>query len=125
MEPLASVDDVVARWRPLSEAEAVVVETLLSDASNMVRLRWPDIDARIADSAVVADAVVRIVAGMVRRAMLNRGSEGVESGSHTTGPFGDSVKFTNPNNNLFLTADDIRALDPFGGSPRVKMGWLV
>lgn len=125
MDALADVNDVIARWRPLSPEETSVVETLLEDASDMVRVRWPDIDQRLESGAVSSITVIRIVAGMVRRAMLNRNVEGVTQGSETTGPFTDSQTYSNPNNNLFLSADDIRALDPAGFSPRVKIGWLA
>jgi len=125
MEPLATVEDVIARWRPLSTSEQLVAETLIEDASDMIRVRWPDVDARLFVETLRKQTVVRIVAGMVRRALMNRDAEGVEQLSHSTGPFGQSTSFVNPNNNLYLTTDDITALDVVEAAPRVFMGWLV
>ena len=125
MVPYADVIDVEARWRPLSSAESQVAETLLDDASDMIRVRWPDMDARLQDGGVQQTTLVRVVSGMVRRAMMNRDVEGVTQMQQTTGPFSDGATFANPNNNLYLTADDIRALDVAGFSSRSRMGWLA
>jgi hypothetical protein len=48
MADLATVADVVARWRPLSTAEVNLATILVGDASRMIRRRWSDIDTRIA-----------------------------------------------------------------------------
>lgn len=126
MDPFATVTDLVVRWRSLSSAEeTVVATTLLEDASDMVRSRWPDMDSRIATGGIQENTVIRVVAGMVRRAMMNRDVEGVTQLQQTTGPFSDGATFSNPNNNLYFSADDVRALDPYGYSSRSRMGWLA
>lgn len=111
--PFAITDDIEARWRPLTDAEHVIAETLLADASDMVRDRWSDVDARVLAGTLRASSLTRVVVAMVKRALLN-GNDGVESSGQTAGPFGQTVKFANPAGNLYLTADELRLLDGFG-----------
>lgn len=120
-----TVQDVVNRWRPLSAAETTVAETLLDDALNIVELRWPDIHERAFLDLTTSRSVVRVVAGMVRRAMLNRNSEGITQDQESAGGLSYSSTYSNPNNNLYLSADDVRALEPDGYTSKVKVGWLA
>lgn len=124
MSAFATVLDVAARWRPLSSAEEAIVLTLLDDASDIVRVRYPSIDADLASGVVSSATTTRIVAGMVRRAMINRDTEGITQGSEMVGPFQRSASYANPNGNLYLSNDDLLALDPAGYGGRVTMGWL-
>lgn len=121
----ATVEDVEARWRSLSSDERSIADVLLDDASDIIRVRWPEMDARVLSGGISTQTLVRITAGMVRRAMMNRDVEGITQMQETTGPFSNGATYTNPNNNLYLSADDIRALDTDGFSPRVRMGWLA
>jgi hypothetical protein len=52
---------------------------------------------------------------MVKRAMIVGEAEGLESRSQTAGVFSINDKFTNPNANLYFTAEDIRLLDGRAG----------
>lgn len=121
----ATTNDIEDRWRPLTATESTVAETLLDDASDMIRARWSDIDARITNRSVSEQTLTRITVGMVRRAIINTDADGLESRSETTGPFGVTAKFTNPNGNLYLSADDIRALNLNGYVPTATMRWLA
>lgn len=125
MSAFATVADVEARWRPLTSGEQTIVLTLLDDASDIVRVRYPSIDSDLVSGTVAQATVVRVVAGMVRRAMINRDTEGITQGSEIVGPFQRSASYVNPNGNLYLSKDDLLALDPAGNSPRVRMGWLA
>ncbi len=112
--PFATAQDVEDRWRTLTPEETAVADVLIVDASDIIRTRWPDVDARVASSgALTAGSLLRVVANMVKRAMINAGTEGLESRSQGAGPFSVSDKFANPNANLYLTSEDIRLL---GGS---------
>jgi hypothetical protein len=44
----ATTSDLEARWRPLTDAEAVIAGTLLADASAQIRSEFPTLDAAIA-----------------------------------------------------------------------------
>lgn len=124
-DPFATADDVAARWRTLTSDEEAVADTLAADASDMVRTRWTDVDARIADGSLSADSVKRVVAMMVKRAMLVGDSIGLETRSETAGPFGYSDKFANPTANLYFTTDDLRLFEPDTYAKRAVVGWLA
>jgi hypothetical protein len=109
--PFATATDVAARWRTLTSDEVSIANTLAIDASDMIRSRWPDVDSRIASGDLTAASLTRVAASMVKRAMIVGNNEGLESRSETAGPFAHSDKFTNPNANLYFTAEDIRLLD--------------
>lgn len=113
--PFATASDVAARWRTLSDAETVTADTLAADASDMIRTRWPDVDDRIAAGTLTALSLTRVVANMVKRAMMVGDREGLESRSEAAGPFSVSDKFANPNANLYFNAEDIRLLDGRAG----------
>lgn len=113
--PYADAADVAARWRTLTPAETTVSTTLIDDASSMVRSRWADVDARVAAGTLAAEDVRRVVAGMVKRAMVAGQVDGVESQSQTAGPFGVTQKFANPQGNLYFTSEDVRL---FNGTPK-------
>lgn len=125
MDALADVQDVADRWRPLTPAEEVIVGVLIDDASDMIRVRFPNIDADVASGAISAITVRRVVAGMVRRAMINRSSEGITQGSEIVGPFQRSASYANPNGNLYLSKDDILAFEPWASGTQVRQAWLA
>jgi hypothetical protein len=124
-EPFATHADVEARWRPLSDAEDDIADQLAIDASDMIRERWADIDDRIAAESVAATSVTRVVAGMVKRAMINADSEGLESRAQTAGPYSVNDKYANPLSTLFFTAADILVFEPDGYTRKVLVGWLA
>lgn len=124
-DPFATHTDVEARWRPLSDAEDAIADQLAIDASDMIRERWSDIDTRITNGVMSADSVKRVVAYMVKRAMIVGDAEGLESQSQTAGPFAVSNKFSNPNGNLYFTAAEVLVFEPEGSISKVRMGWLA
>lgn len=66
-----SVDEVVARWRPLEPAERPVAEALLVDARAILEARVPGLEDRLA-AGTVSEALVRsVLTGMVLRVLRN------------------------------------------------------
>ena len=67
------VDDIEARWRPLSIEERTVAEALLDDAWAVVTQQVPGVEARMAavPQTLSTDLVVKVVAGMVLRVLKN------------------------------------------------------
>lgn len=124
MAAFAIPDDVATRWRPLTAAEQATAAALIDDASDIIRVRFPDTDARITAGSLSAGSVRRVVAQMVKRAMLNRDQEGVESQSQSAGPFSMTARFSNPSATLYLTAEEVRLFE-VGAYVRAKIGWLA
>lgn len=68
----ATFQDVEDRfYRTLSEEERVLVETRLGDAEGKIRIRIPDLDARIVANPTLADVVARVCADAVIRLIIN------------------------------------------------------
>ena len=123
--PFATSADVEARWRTLSEEDRDRADVLTYDASAMIRERWGDVDARIASGDISNESVIRVVASMVRRAMIAGDAEGLESRAQAAGIFSVNDKFANPMGNLYFTAADILVFEPEGSRSAVYQGWLA
>lgn len=117
-EPFATHAELEARWPSFPYEQQDYADKLLVDASNMIRDRWPDVDARIAAGSLLAESVERVVCQMVKAAMLNPETEGLESLGVTTGPFGTQQKFSNPTGSLYFSAEMIRLFDGYGKKRR-------
>jgi hypothetical protein len=66
----ATVDDVVARFRPLTPEEEALAATLLDDAETRIRFRVRDLDSRVADPEY-HKLVVLVEVGAVLRVLRN------------------------------------------------------
>ena len=109
----ATATDVESRWRPLSVAEKVTATTLLGDASATLRAECPEVDERLAavPPALDPDIPKMIVCAMVKRAMIAGADvEGVTAHQQTAGPFSQSLTYSNPMGNLYLTKAERRLL---------------
>jgi len=80
---LATSDDVAKRWRPLSSQESDVADQLCGDASDRLRVRFPDIDVRIVNGLLPARLVASVIAQIVKRALQNP----TGAKSDATGPY--------------------------------------
>lgn len=106
-DPFADNTDVAARWRPLTATEQDTADALCSDASAVLRARFPGIDSQVTTGAVDSDVLTMVCAGMVKRAMVG-GSDGVSQQTDTLpGGFSRGQSFANPLGNVFLTAADL------------------
>lgn len=63
--------DVADQWRPLSDAEGVTATVLLGRVSALIRLRHPDMDARVAADPDYATVVAGISVDAVLRVLRN------------------------------------------------------
>lgn len=69
---IATFEDVEVRFfRDLTEEERPLVESRLCDAENKIRMKVPDLDARILANPALADTVVRVCADAVIRLVRN------------------------------------------------------
>lgn len=106
----ATVDDVAARWRELSESEETRCMALLNDASDLIRTTCPNWQA------AGQDTLRRVCCAVVIRAMQFGDMQGVTQTSQTAGPFTQSWSFGDPAGDLYLTKAEKRSL---GGTVRL------
>lgn len=103
MDAFATVGDLEARWRELDGGERERAEALLMDAtaliSSMRGFCAPEGDDELALANLTA-----VTCAVVRRAMdAGGGAYGVSQQSQTAGSFSESVTYTNPAGDLYLT----------------------
>lgn len=94
LKPFAEPADIVSVWRPLTTAEDEIAPGLLLTASNRLRLigreHGVDVDAVIADDALLTAAAKTAVINAVVRVLKNPDSLRQFQRSETTGPFTES-----------------------------------
>lgn len=113
MAAFAEVSDLEARWRPLAPDERLRAAVLLEDASVLLRAESPTIDARLASEPPTLDAGIprMIVCKMVQRAMQSGADAAAVSAlQQTAGPFSQSVTYSNPSGELYLTKSERKML---------------
>ena len=113
----ATVADLEARWRELTDAEETQAETMLSDAALII-------DAFTTIDPDDADALARakyVSCAMVERAMMAAASDGfgVTNMSATMGPFTQQVTYANPNGEAkdFFEVWETAQVQPFPVRP--------
>lgn len=97
----ATVEDLEKRWHALTQEERERAELLLSDASEIIRTRYPHAPDRVS-----AEVLRAVVCAMVRRAMTSADREGITQETETTGPFSNSFTYANPGQNLYITKEE-------------------
>ena len=112
MTAYATVEQLAARWRPLTDDETDTAEILLEDAWVQVRSEVPTLAARIeAGDQDLLSAAIRVECAMVKRAMsVADDAFGVTSTQETQGPFSRTFQFNNPMGDLYLTKAERRLL---------------
>jgi hypothetical protein len=109
MEPFATVADLEARWRPLSDTERVRAQVLLLDASVLIAQRCPE--ALAPPVGVFVDALRAVTCEMVKRAMIAPVDQPSASNTQmTAGPYSESLTFANPTGDLYLTRSEEKRL---------------
>ncbi len=93
----ATVEDLEARWRRMSETEMTRAAALLEDATDLIKTiapKWETIEVSI---------LKRVACQVVKRAMLASDLGEVSSLQEQTGPFMTQVSYSNPQGDLYLT----------------------
>jgi hypothetical protein len=67
----ASIADIEARWRPLTEQEAINADVLTDDAWEILLTRRPNLEDDMAALTVSEPNVIRVVCAMVLRVLRN------------------------------------------------------
>ena len=113
-DAFATVEDLEARWRGLSEQEYRRAAILLEDATDLIKAtapRWKQANP---------STLRRVCCAVVKRAMVADQADGegihgeprglLSSESHTTGPFTDQYAYSNPEGDLFLRAAELKQM---------------
>lgn len=104
----AQVDpDLVKRWRALSPDEVSKAEVLLDDAAFWLRVWVPGLGESPDGDAATAAKLLSVA--MVKRAMQAEDTElpGVQSIQETAGVYSESIRYMNPEGNLYLYAREL------------------
>ena len=106
MTDLATVDQIAAAWRPLSEVEKARAGYYLGRASRLIRRTYPDVDKRIADQGdrLTADDVADVVIALVM-SIVPKPVEGARSWQQSAGPFSESVTLPAASADLPMTLE--------------------
>ena len=104
----ATIEDLEARWRTLSEAEVSKATALLDDASAIL-VAQVDVDPTDEQQATLLKVVC---CSMVTRSMVASESDvyGISQLDYGMGPFSQAAHFSNPNGDLYLTAQERQLL---------------
>lgn len=124
-EPFAVLPDLRSHWSKLPAADEDEAAQKLIEASIEVRVLYPDVDSRISSGTLDSDVPKLVVCRMVKRAMDNAsrgGMDGIGSVQESAGPFAQTLNFTNPDGNLYLSKSDKRLLS--AGRPGRK-AWTI
>lgn len=111
MEAFATTEDLEKRWRPLTGDEKPRSETLLEEATAIIRFD-------LAKSGVAVDAEdelqsvnLRIVCcSMVQRVLAQDNDAGYAQATVTAGPYTQSWSPANPDGNMYISAKEAKRL---------------
>lgn len=115
MEPYATVEQLAAYWRTLTEAETARAGVLLPLASSRLRLMADrvnvDIDGQVASNPSYAATAQWVVLEAVKRAMLVPTDAPPANQLQTTaGPYSENIVFTNPSGDLWFKNSELEEL---------------
>lgn len=122
----ATVDDLEVRWRELSEDEENMAAALLDDAAALIVSTGISIDPEDSNQAAV---LTWVSCAMVKRAMLSLDSDlvGIKQGTISADVYSQSVTYSNPSGDLYVSKQEERALGIgegfFGSIPAGINGW--
>ena len=114
-EPFATVADITALWRPLSEAEKERAEALLPVVSDSLRQEaikvGKDLDQMLADGEVLENVLRSVVVDVVARTLMtSTDSEPMTQFSESALGYSASGTFLVPGGGLFIKASELARL---------------
>lgn len=122
-EPFATVAEITALWRPLSEAEKERAEALLPVVSDSLRQEamkvGKDLDQMLADGEVLENVLKSVVVDVVARTLMtSTDSEPMTQFSESALGYSASGTFLVPGGGLFIKSSELARL----GLKRQKYG---
>lgn len=117
-----TVNDLIARWRPLTNTEQQLATTYLTDVENALHVyahdRGLDLDAMLADPVERSGLYTAVVCDIVRREITANSEEGPAMSQYSQSVNGYNVQgtFLNPGGGLFIKNSELKLL----GIPIIK-----
>lgn len=104
----ATLAELQTHWPALPSGREDEATQKLAEASIEVRALYPDVDRRIVSLELDSDVPLLVVCRMVKRAMDAPANQvaGVGQIQNSAGPFGQTLSFTNPDGNVYLSKSD-------------------
>lgn len=129
-EPFATVDELAAFWRPLTDEEKTRAELLLQFASDNLRQLAKnsnrDLDQMITDGVIMSTAVKLVVMAAVKRAMLTPTNlPPVTNYSQTAGPYSENYTYTNPAGDIWFKKAELAMLGLGAGGSQTVGSMIV
>ncbi|MFP7366289.1 hypothetical protein SFC07_11050 [Corynebacterium callunae] len=104
----ATINDLWARWPAHPDIPEETAEAFLSDASDLITDLF---EIPSSPDEALGRTLRRITVAMTRRALTRFGEDGLESVTDSQGPFSTSMKFSNPDGNLYVTKQEREAIE--------------
>lgn len=111
-----TVDDLIARWRPLSNDEISKATTFISDCENALHVyaydRGFDLDAMLEEYEPREELYTAIVCDVVKREMTSLSDEGPATSQYSQSVNGYSISGTylSPGGGLFIKNSELKML---------------
>lgn len=107
----ATPQDIIDRWVGAgAPTDTDLVSALIADAEAVILAEYPKIQDRIDDDLLPVGTVVMVVSRMVSRMLRN--PEGLTYWQQNTGPFGQGKNYGSGNQDIWMTADEVKLLAP-------------
>lgn len=111
-QPFATVEQLAAVWRTLTDTEQTRATALLGAASDRLRglagVNGVDLDAKIAEDDIFKINLQNTVLDAVKRAMQAPADlPPVEQHQQAAGPYSQSIKYANPTGDLYFKKPEL------------------
>lgn len=116
MADFATLNDVIALWRPLTAEESAKVEVLLPMVSNCLRFEaekvGKDLDDMVADNEYLTDVAKSVTIDVVKRYINDNAVDSVSMSqmSQAAGGYSVSGSFLVPGGGLFIKKNELQRL---------------
>ena len=119
LQPFATVEELEAYWRTLTDTEKTRAEALLVRASNRLRMIGNQVGVNVDEEKTASEAYASTLGWVVmeatKRAMLTPiDGPPVDTYQQTAGPYSENIKYTNPAGDLWFKKSELYDLDLYG-----------
>ncbi len=120
----STLADFRKHWPALPEDQFDAAEQKLIEASIEIAALYPDTDERLQSGSLSPDTVRLVVNRMVKRALDTSQEDlaGVTSATAQTGPFSQTLNFSNPDATMYISKADKRLLET---GRNIRKAWTI